>query len=228
MRQMELAAKLGVPVSRPELWLQALTHRSYINENICKTGHNERLEFLGDAVIELSVTKYLYENYPNPEGELTNWRASLVNAGTLGKLAKDLGFKEFLLLSRGERSNLDSKAGMHILANAFEAVVGAIFLDRGMEEADRFLKQRLISQLGKIIATKSYIDPKSRFQEIAQEKYKITPAYKVLAESGPDHAKKFIVGIFLGEEKVACGRGGSKHEAQVDAAKNGLKAKGWK
>lgn len=227
MKQTELAAKLGVPVSRPELWLEALTHRSYLNENIATTDHNERLEFLGDAVIELSVTKYLYENYPNPEGDLTNWRASLVNADMLGRLAKDLGFEDFLFLSRGQRNDRNGKARLYILANAFEAVVGAIFLDRGMEEADRFLKRYLMSQLRGIIAAKSYLDPKSRFQEIAQGKYRVTPTYKVLSESGPDHNKKFVVGIFLGPEKVAEGRGTSKHEAQVEAAKNGLKTKNW-
>lgn len=223
---MDLAGQLGVPINNPYLWLEALTLRSYPKGHP-GTRNNQRLEWLGDAVIELVVTKYLYENYPNPEGDLTNWRASLVNASMLGELAKDLGFEDYLLLSRGESRDKHSKARHYILANAFEAVVGAIFVDRGMEEADRFLKRYLTSQLRGIIATKSYIDPKSRFQEIAQERYRITPTFKVLKETGPDHAKKFVIGIFLGDEKVAAGEGSSKHDAQVEAAKNGLKAKGW-
>jgi ribonuclease-3 len=174
------------------------------------------------------VTKYLYETYPNPEGDLTNWRASLVNAEMLGKLAKDLGFEDYFLLGRGEKRQVGGKVRMHILANAFEAVVGAIFLDRGMDEADKFLKRYLISQLRGIIANKSYLDPKTRFQEIAQAKYRLTPTYEVLAESGMDHAKNFLVGIFVGREKVAEGRGSSKREAQMEAARNGLKVKGWK
>jgi ribonuclease III len=224
----DLAKKLGVKFKNLDLLLNAVTHRSYLNEHPnFAVGQNERLEFLGDAVIELSVTEYLYENYPNPEGDLTNWRASLVNAITLGELAQDLGIGEYMLLSKGESKDKQSKARLYILANAFEAVVGAIYLDGGMKEADKFLKKNLFVKLPEILEKKLYLDPKSRFQEIAQERFTVTPSYRVLSETGPDHAKKFVIGVYIGDEMVAKGEGMSKHEAQVDAAKNGLKEKGW-
>lgn len=224
----DLAKKLGVKFKKTDFLLNAVTHRSYLNEHPnFAVGHNERLEFLGDAVIELSVTEYLYENYPNPEGDLTNWRASLVNANILGELAQDLGIGEYMLLSKGESKDKQSKARLYILANAFEAVVGAIYLDGGMKEADKFLKKNLFVKLPEILEKKLYLDPKSRFQEIAQERFTITPSYRVLSEAGPDHAKKFVIGVYIGEEKIAEGEGMSKHEAQVDAAKNGLVIKGW-
>lgn len=224
----ELAKKLGVKFKNLDLLLTAVAHRSYLNEHPkFRLGHNERLEFLGDAVIELSVTRHLYDNYPNPEGDLTNWRASLVNANTLGELCREIGVEDYMLLSRGETKDKKSKARLYILANAFEAVVGAIYLDGGMKEADKFLKKYLLSKLPEILEKKLYLDPKSRFQEVAQEKFTITPVYKVLKEVGPDHAKKFTVAVYIGDEKVAEGKGTSKHEAQVDAAKKGLEAKGW-
>lgn len=223
-----LAAKIGVKFKKIDYLLNAVTHRSYLNEHPgFALGHNERLEFLGDAVIELAVTEYLYENYPNSEGDLTNWRASLVNADTLGALAKEIGVEEYLLLSRGETKDKQSKARAYILANAFEAVVGAIYLDRGMKESEKFIKKVLLVKLPEILEKKLYLDPKSRFQEIAQERYTITPAYRVLSETGPDHNKKFIIGVYIGNELVAEGEGSSKHEAQVDAAKNGMKEKEW-
>jgi len=224
----QLAEKLGVPMNNPDLWLEAVTHRSYLNEHPrFRLGHNERLEFLGDAVLELIVTRHLFENYPNQEGDLTNWRASLVNGNMLGKLARELGIEDFLLLSRGESGNIDSKARSFILANAFEAIVGAIYLDAGLERTDAFIKKHLIAKLPEILEKKLHLDPKSRFQEVAQKKYTITPAYKVLKETGPEHAKKFTVGVYIGEEEIAQGRGSSKQEAQVDAARAGLEAKGW-
>ena len=223
-----LAKKLGVKFKDLDFLLNAVTHRSYLNEHPSfPLGHNERLEFLGDAVIELSVTEYLYENFPNPEGDLTNWRASLVNANMLGDLARDLGMEEYLYLSKGESKDKKSKARLYILANAFEAVVGAIYLDRGMREADKFLKKVLFVKLKEILEKKLYLDPKSRFQEIAQERYTVTPSYKVLSETGPDHNKKFVIGVYIGNEMVAEGEGSSKHEAQVEAARKGLEEKGW-
>lgn len=223
-----LAKKLGVKFKNIDFLTTAVAHRSYLNEHPkFRLGHNERLEFLGDAVIELVVTEYLFENYPNPEGDLTNWRASLVNANTLGDLCRDLGVEDYMLLSRGEMKDKDSKARLYILANAFESVVGAIYLDGGYKAADIFLKKYLLVKLSEILEKKLYLDPKSRFQEVAQEKFGITPNYKVLKEVGPDHAKKFTIGVYIGDEKIAEGKGTSKHEAQVDAARVGLKEKGW-
>ncbi|MBU4421364.1 ribonuclease III [Patescibacteria group bacterium] len=224
----ELAKKLGVKFKDIDFLTTAVAHRSYLNEHPkFPLGHNERLEFLGDAVIELIVTEYLFKNFPNPEGDLTNWRASLVNANTLGDLCRDLGVDDYMLLSRGETKDKDSKARLYILANAFEAVVGAIYLDQGYKVAEKFLKKCLLVKLSEILEKKLYLDPKSRFQEVAQEKFGITPNYKVLKEVGPDHAKKFTVGVYIGEEKIAEGKGMSKHEAQVDSARAGLEEKGW-
>ena len=223
-----LAKKLGVKFKNIDFLTTAVAHRSYLNEHPkFRLGHNERLEFLGDAVIELVVTEYLFENYPNPEGDLTNWRASLVNANTLGELCRDLGVEDYMLLSRGEMKDKGSKARLYILANAFESIVGAIYLDGGYKAADVFLKKYLLIKLSEILEKKLYLDPKSRFQEVAQEKFGVTPNYKVLKEVGPDHAKKFTIGVYIGDEKIAEGKGTSKHEAQVDSARAGLEAKGW-
>lgn len=207
---------------------QALVHRSFLNEHPdFPIGHNERLEFLGDAVLELIVTKHLYENFTNPEGELTNWRAALVNADTLSELCSRWGTEEFLYLSRGESRDANSKARRYILANACEAIIGAIYLDAGWEAAKVFVDREILSELPHILQHKLYIDPKSRFQEESQERFSITPSYKVIEEAGPDHAKKFVIGVYLGKELVATGEGTSKQEAQVSAAQNALVAKGW-
>ena len=226
----KLAEKIGVKFNNLELLQQALTHRSYLNENRgYKLDHNERLEFLGDAVLELAVTEFLYANYPNPEGELTNWRAALVNGEMLAKISGEMGVEEFLLMSRGETKDT-GKARQYLLANAFEAIIGAIYLDqkeRGYEVARDFILKNVVVKLPEIIENKSYMDPKSLFQEKAQEKVSITPAYKVLEESGPDHARKFVVGVYLGHELVAQGEGMSQQEAQRNAASAGLEAKGW-
>ncbi|HLN18767.1 MAG TPA: ribonuclease III [Patescibacteria group bacterium] len=223
----ELADKLGVNFNNPEILQQAVTHRSYLNEHRgYKLDHNERLEFLGDAVLELVVTEYLYANYPNPEGELTNWRAALVNGEMLAKLAKNLGVEKFLLMSRGESKDT-GRARQYLLANAFEAITGAIYLDRGYEVAQDFILKNVVVHLPEIIEKKLYLDPKSRFQEEAQEKAGITPSYRVLSESGPDHDKKFVVGVFLDHEMVAEGEGPSKQEAQRKAAEKGLEIKDW-
>jgi len=223
-----LEKKLNLKFKDKDFLIQAFCHRSYLNENPdFYLEHNERLEFLGDAVLELIITKYLYQKYPKKtEGGLTNWRAALVNAKTLGELAKDLDFNDFLLLSRGEAKEL-GKARQYILANAFEALVGAIYLDQGYQAAEEMIEKTLIKKLSEIIKKGLFKDAKSCFQEEAQEGAGITPAYKVLEEWGPDHAKHFIIGVFLGEELVAKGEGSSKQEAEEDAAKNGLETKNW-
>ena len=223
-----LEKKLNIKFKNKDFLIQAFTHRSYLNENPdFYLSHNERLEFLGDAVLELVVTEYLYQKYPEkPEGELTNWRAALVNAKMLSNLAQELDFNDFLLLSRGEEKEI-GKARQYILANAFEAFIGAIYLDQGYKPCQEFIKKYLLKKLPEIIEKGLFKDVKSRFQEEAQERVKITPTYKVLDEWGPDHAKHFIVGVFLGEELVAKGEGSSKQEAEEEAAREALEAKGW-
>ena len=224
-----LEQKLQLEFKNRDLLTEAFCHRSYLNEHPdFPLPHNERLEFLGDAVLELIVTEYLYTKYPEKnEGELTNWRAALVNAKILGELAKELGFNDFLLLSKGEEKET-GKARLYILANTFEALIGAIYLDQGYEVAKNFVEKSLIEKkLPEIIEKGLFKDPKTRFQEEAQERVKITPTYKVLEEWGPDHAKHFVVGVFLGNELIAKGEGTSKQEAEEEAAKNALKIKGW-
>ena len=219
---------LGVKFLNPDLLKQALVHRSYLNENPgFALAHNERLEFLGDAVLELVVTEYLYLNYPNPEGELTNWRAALVNARTLADIAQNLNLGEYLYLSRGEAKGSSGKARQYILANALESLIGAIYLDLGMDAAKEFITKNILSRLSNVLTNHLYLDPKSKFQEIAQEKVGVTPHYLVLDEAGPDHAKIFRVGLYLGDEMVAEGQGSSKQEAQVDAAEKALILKKW-
>lgn len=220
---------LGVTFKNGDLLKQAVVHRSYLNEHPSfPLGHNERLEFLGDAVLEIIVTEYLFHKFPQKaEGDLTNWRASLVNAKMLADIASELGIEDFLYLSRGEEKDKGSKARQYILANAMEAVIGAIYLDQGTVAAKKFIKNNILVKLPHILDNNLFMDPKSRFQERAQEETKVTPHYKVLSESGPDHAKVFEVGLYLGEELVARGKGTSKQEAQIDAAENGLKKKDW-
>ncbi|TAL50243.1 ribonuclease III [Patescibacteria group bacterium] len=224
----DLEQTLGVTFQNTDTLRQALVHRSYLNEHPdFPLGHNERLEFLGDAVLELVVTEYLYQNYENPEGELTNWRAALVNAEMLSALCAKLGIEPYLHLSKGESKDKNSKARKYILANAFESLIGAIYLDSGWEAAKDFISTRVLCELPNILKHRLYIDPKSRFQEAAQEHLGITPSYKVLSETGPDHEKQFEVGVFLGKEQVAIGHGTSKQEAQVSAAEAGIAAKDW-
>ncbi|PIP27468.1 MAG: ribonuclease III [Candidatus Moranbacteria bacterium CG23_combo_of_CG06-09_8_20_14_all_39_10] len=226
----KLAEKIGVKFNNLDLLQQAMTHRSYLNEHKdYKLKHNERLEFLGDAVLELVITEFLYNNYPNPEGDLTNWRASLVNGEMLAKISSKIGAEEFLMMSRGESKDT-GKARQYLLANAFEAIIGAIYLDQkevGYNAAKEFILKNVVVELPAIIENKSYMDPKSRFQEEAQERVSVTPSYKVMQESGPDHAREFVVGVYLGEELVAEGKGLSKQEAQRNAAAAGLLTKGW-
>jgi ribonuclease-3 len=223
-----LQEKIGTCFKNQELLKQALVHRSYLNENPgFNLNHNERLEYLGDAVLELIVSEYLYRHYPNPEGDLTNWRASLVNARMLSELAVELDLDDYLFLSRGEAKDKNSKARQSILADAFEAVIGAIYLDQGFKVAKEMIEKKLLARLPEIIKNQLYLDPKSKFQEIAQERSSITPTYKVLEESGPDHNKHFKVGVYLGKDFVAYGEGTSKQEAQLDAAQNALQEKDW-
>jgi len=223
-----LEKKLGIKFHNKDLLTQAFTHRSYLNENPdFKLDHNERLEFLGDAVIELIVTEHLYKDYPEKaEGELTNWRASLVNAKMMTSVAEELEFNNFLLLSKGEAKET-GKARAYILANTFEALLGALYLDSGYKPCDEFIKKYLLGKLSDIIKDGSYKDSKSKFQEEAQEKVSITPNYKVMKESGPDHDKKFVVGVFLGDQLIAEGEGSSKQEAEEAAAELALDVKKW-
>lgn len=201
---------------------ESLTHRSYLNENPdWSSAHNERLEFLGDAVLELIVTEHLYKNYPNPEGDLTNWRAALVNYVNLSEVAGVLELNNFLLLSKGETKDT-GRARQVILANTMEALIGAVYLDQGYETVAKFVKNNILSGLEKIIKNKLYKDAKSLFQEQSQEKFGITPNYRVLNETGPDHDKVFEVGVYLNEELVGKGSGPSKQEAEQKAAEAAL------
>lgn len=224
----KLEEQLGLKFRNPDLLRQALTHRSYINENPgSRLSHNERLEFLGDAVLELVTTEYLYNNFPEmSEGEMTSLRAALVNSNMTSFVANRLRFNDFLLLSRGEAKDT-GRGRQYILANALEAVIGAIYLDLGYEAARDFVIREIIPELSRIREEKLYRDPKSRFQEEAQDKVGITPAYEVLREWGPDHDKHFVVGVFLEKELVAQGEGKSKQEAQQKAAEEALKIKKW-
>ncbi|OGL64404.1 ribonuclease III [Candidatus Uhrbacteria bacterium RIFCSPLOWO2_01_FULL_47_24] len=222
----KLEHTLGVTFKNQDLLKQALVHRSYLNENPAfHLPQNERLEFLGDAVLELAVTEHLYNHYPNPEGELTNWRAALVNAKMMAEIAKDIGLDDYLFLSRGEAKDTGSKARQIILANAIEAVIGAIYLDQGMEVATTFTKREVLTKLPHIIEYGLYVDAKSHFQELVQEKMAMTPSYRVLSEIGPDHAKQFKIGVYIGDIMIAEGFGTSKQEAQMSAAEAALKSK---
>lgn len=223
----DLEKKIETKFKDRNILLQALTHRSYLNENP-KWGqdHNERLEFLGDAVLELVVTEYLYKTYPNPEGELTNWRAALVNAVTLSKITSEFDLNDYVLLSKGESKDT-GRARQYILANAMESLIGSIYLDQGYEASEKFIKKFILKELDGIIKNQLYRDAKSLFQEKAQEKAGITPTYEVLKEWGPDHARNFQVGVFLEKEMVGVGDGPSKQEAQQVAASDALKKKGW-
>lgn len=225
----KLQKRLETKFKDESLLRQALVHRSYLNEHPdFKIGHNERLEFLGDAVLEIVVTEYLYLNFmTTPEGDLTNWRASLVNAKMLYEIAKELGVEECLYLSKGESRDKNKKSRQFILANSIEAIIGAIYLDQGIAAAKKFILKNVVSKLDDILRNQTYLDPKSRFQEKAQEVRGITPHYQILDESGPDHAKIFKVGLYLDEELITTGQGSSKQEAQVDAAAKGIKKMEW-
>jgi len=224
-----LENKIGVKFKTQEYLIQAFIHRSFLNEHRdFPLGHNERLEFLGDAVLELVVTEYLFNEYLNPEGELTNWRAALVNAKMLATVAHDIDFENYLFLSHGEAKDAGTKAREYILANAMESLIGAIYMDQGYDMAKQFVTRWIITKLPYVLENGLYMDAKSRFQESSQEIEGITPTYKVMDESGPDHDKKFIVGVYLNKELIAEGYGTSKQEAQTDSAENALKIKKWK
>ena len=223
----ELEEKIGVKFKNHDLLLQALTHRSYLNERPkWHLDHNERLEFLGDAVLELVVTEYLYNKYPNPEGELTNWRAALVNSVMLAKISAKFELNDYILLSRGEARDT-GRARQYILANVVEAVIGAVYLDQGYGACDGFIKKFILDELRDVLESGSYKDYKSLFQEQAQERTGITPTYEVIKEWGPDHAKHFHVGVYLEKELIGEGTGPSKQDAQQAAAESALKNRGW-
>lgn len=224
----KLEALLGVEFQNKELLLSAITHRSYLNEHREATQeHNERLEFLGDAVLELAVTDYLFNKYPNkPEGELTAVRAALVNTNSLSESSDKLGLNEYLLMSKGEAKDT-GRARQYILANAFEAVIGAIYMDKGYEAAESFIAGQLYQKTDRIVEKRLWQDPKSRFQELAQENVSVTPTYEMLSQVGPDHDRVFTVGVFLKSEKVSEGQGRSKQEAEQAAAEKAIENKGW-
>ena len=218
-----LENKINIQFKDRNLLQSALTHRSYLNENRkWPLPHNERLEFLGDAVLELITTEHLYRNFPNPEGELTNLRSALVNYKMLSEVASTLELDKFILLSKGEAKDI-GRARQVILANALEALIGAIYLDAGFETTKSFITDFILRELTGILTEGKVLDPKSKFQELAQEKIGTTPHYLVLAEWGPDHNKTFEVGVFIGEKQIAKGVGSSKQEAEISAAENGLK-----
>ncbi len=222
------AARLGLTFHNKALIQEALTHRSYLNENKTAGNHNERLEFLGDAVLELATTNFLFKKFPSkPEGDLTAFRAALVNTYSLADTAELLGMNDMLLLSKGEARDT-GRARQIILANAFEAVLGALYLDQGYDAVEEFLMKNLYPKIDDIIAKRAYQDAKSQFQETAQEKRSTTPTYKTLEESGPDHDRVFTVGVFLGSEEIARGDGKSKQEAEQAAAQAAIDKTGWK
>lgn len=219
---------VGLVFKDKALLRQAFTHRSYLNENRgLRIDHNERLEFLGDAVLELIITDYLFHKYPaKPEGELTSYRSALVNSTTLAEVALKLGMNDYLLLSHGESKDT-GRARTYILANTYEAFLGAVYLDQGYEGAHKFVADHVFKLIDKIVESGDWIDAKSRFQERAQEQEGVTPSYKTVKEAGPDHDKHFTVGVYLGNDLVTTGEGRSKQEAEQSAAKRGLEAKGW-
>lgn len=223
-----LSKTLDIRVENAALFHEALTHRSYLNEHKNHpVPHNERLEFLGDAVLELVVTERLYADYPDrPEGELTALRAALVNSDMLAKVGYAAEVEQFLLMSRGEAKDT-GRARSYLVANVVEAIIGALYLDRGYSAAQAFIETHILNRIQEVLDAKLYTDPKSRFQELAQEKQGITPQYRVLRESGPDHDRRFIAGVYIGDELVAEGEGLSKQDAQRNAAKEGLSKKGW-
>lgn len=224
----KLEQLIGVVFQNKDLLLEALTHRSYLNEIPgWPHDHNERLEFLGDAVLELAVTEYLFRNYKEPEGILTAWRAALVNTLMLAAISEKFRLNNFVLLSRGEARDT-GRARQTILANAVEAVIGAIYLDAGYTASKGFIDKFILTELPRILRQQLFKDAKSLFQEEAQERENITPSYKVLHQWGPDHAKQFKVGVFLGERMIAEGVGLSKQEGETAAAEAALEKLGWR
>jgi|TARA_Y100000310_G_scaffold63585_1_gene59037 ribonuclease-3 len=220
--------KIGISFKNKDILMRALTHRSFINENRqLGLEHNERLEFLGDAVLELIVTVHLFNAYPDKtEGELTAYRSGLVNTSMLSSVASTLSVNDFVLLSRGEAKDT-GRARQYILANTLEAIVGAIYLDQGYEKAQKFIEENILTFRDDVVDKRLWQDAKSRFQESAQEHANTTPSYRVLEEVGPDHDRLFTVGVFLGKDQTAKGEGKSKQEAEQDAARMALEVKNW-
>lgn len=219
---------IGIKFTNIDLLKQSLTHRSFLNEHKNLKGkHNERLEFLGDAVLELIITHYLYNEYPEKsEGDLTSIRSALVNAQTCAEVAKKLNVNDFLLLSRGEARDV-GRARQYILANALEAIIGAVYIDQGYDKAKHFVLEHIAPMTEKIVREELWADAKSKFQEKAQDIDGITPSYKTIKETGPDHDKKFTVAVFIGDKVIAEGEGDSKQDAEQSAARHALREKGW-
>ncbi len=217
---------IGVKFKNKNILDNAFVHKSYVNETNEKEDDNERLEFLGDAVLELVVTEFLYKTYSNPEGELTNWRSALVRGANLAEIAKHLELSQYLYLGKGEEKSGGREKG-YILANTVEALIGAIYIDQGYKKAHAFITKFIIAYLDDILKQGLHIDPKSRFQEIAQAKFNITPEYKLVSSKGPDHAKEFIMAAFIGDKKYGEGKGSSKQQAEQNAATNAMEERGW-
>ena len=214
--------KLGFEFTNLQLLITALTHRSYVNEHKKSTSeHNERLEFLGDAVLELVVTDFLFKNYNEPEGILTNWRASLVRTESIGAAGIKLGYEPLVRMSKGEKQGSD-RARQQILANAFEAVTGAIYLERGYDDASAFIHKHIVYKLDDILKSGSWRDAKSHLQEVSQHIDNQTPQYRVIEETGPDHDKTFTLGVYVGDKLMGTGSGPSKQVAQQQAAQAAL------
>lgn len=225
----EFAKKIKISFNDINLLKQAFVHKSYLNENQnFKLKDNERLEFLGDAVLELITTDFLFRKFPErPEGDLTNIRACLVNSSTLSDVAKKLEIDKYLFLSRGESKDKNSKARRYIMADSVEAIIGAIYIDKSYDEARKFIEKNILYKVDEILEKELYMDPKTKFQEKAQEQYNITPKYKLIAEKGPDHNKTFTVGLYIDEKLISKAEGSSKQEAEINAAILGLKKQNW-
>lgn len=222
----DLEKAIDINFKNKDLLRQALIHRSAVRESQAY-GNNERLEFLGDAVLELAATEHLFKVSDEPEGELTSWRSALVQGEHLAQIAEEMELGNYLSMSRGEESS-GGRSKVSTLANALEALIGAIYLDKGYDVAKRFCEEFILGKLSDLLAAGKHRDEKSMFQEIVQERAGVTPHYEVVSESGPDHDKKFISAVYIGSEKVAEGSGSSKQRAEQAAAKEGLKVKGWK
>jgi ribonuclease III len=218
----QVAALTGSQPKNLDLYISSFTHRSYLNEHRgFHLPHNERLEFLGDAVLELISTEYLYKNYEHSEGELTNFRSALVNYKMLSDIARRLNLEQHLLMSRGEAKDT-GRARQVILANCIEALIGALYLDLGYDAAAKFIEKEILVELSGIISGGTYMDPKSKLQEIVQEKWGVTPTYGVVSESGPDHDKIFVVASYMKDKEIGRGEGPSKQEGEISAAENAL------
>ncbi len=222
----DLASKINVKFSDVTLLELALIHRSAINETKDRT-HNERLEFLGDAVLELIVTEFLYDKFPNePEGVLTSQRSALVKGDHLAQVARRLEVGDYLRMSRGEERG-GGRDKDYLLANAVEAIIGAIYLDQGYDVAKQFISKNILVDMDEILAKNLHIDAKSYFQECAQEKMSVTPTYKLISEEGPDHDKIFTMGAYLADKLISSGKGGSKQSAEQEAAKSAILEMKW-